>query len=315
MKTERAFVRGTSLRFARLFFHAGRFLLIGAATLLAVSSASLSYAYPLGPELPDDGLYAADIPLPSLSGVGEWVEQFPGDLTGQLPSMNAADPASDPFDNSLDLAGGNPADSNWLVPYDGTYTNETYTGDPLATGAGSLHVGLDLGAVDSANWLGELPSGQYYADSSGTPIEQLPALGAQSSPPTSPGDPFHYLIVHLDASTSGGPTVGEWYELPYHPGVPQLTLTAGSEGVSLSGLSYFTTETQIPLDSLNVQDNPLPGSPGSPFTPLPQYDGSLIYGGGNKTLTLPEPGSLALGLMGGVVAVSARAYRRCRRAS
>lgn len=310
MKTDRAFVRGKNFRFAGVIRLAGRILL---AMLLVAFSASLSYAYPLGPELPDDGMYAADIPLPSLPNVGQWVEQFPGDLTGQLPSMSAGDPASDPFDNPSDLAGGgSPGDSNWLVPYDGTHTNETYLGDPLATGSGSVHVGLDLGAVDSANWLSDMPSSQYYADSSGSPLVQLPAIGFQPSPPTSPGGAFHYLIVHLNAFVSGGPTVGEWFELPYHAPVPQLTLTAGQQGISLSDVKFFTSDTQIPLDQLNTTDYP---PSGAPFSSLPQYDGSMINGGGNMTITLPEPGSLALCLAGGTLMALASAYRRCRKAS
>ena len=47
----------------------------------------------------------------------------------------------------------------------------------------------------------------------------------------------------------------------------------------------------IPLDQLNFGFLPPPGTLGSPFTPLPQYDGSSLNGGdgletpGNNPIT------------------------------
>ena len=126
------------------------------------------------------------------------------------------------------------------------------------------------------------------------------------------GSALHYLTIFIAATTPGGPSVGQWIEIPYHPSVPQVTLTAGQTPVDLSNAGYFLSPTQIPLDDLNTNNYP---APGSPFSSLPEYQGSMINGGGNLTITLPEPGSLAICLAGGVVALSAGVYRRCRKAS
>jgi PEP-CTERM motif len=111
-----------------------------------------------------------------------------------------------------------------------------------------------------------------------------------------------YVTLFADI-TSGGQTVGQWFEIPYTPGTsPQLTLTnytTGSE--TLSNIGFQLSSTLIPLDNLNFNDDPPPGSPGSSFTPLPAFDGqSLSAGdgtgdpGGSFSADLPEPSSLLL---------------------
>ncbi len=123
--------------------------------------------------------------------------------------------------------------------------------------------------------------------------------------------------MHFQAALAGGSPAGEWFELPYTAGspVPQITLTAGDQGITLSNVGYFLSPTQIPLDNLNLNDYPAPGSQNSPFTSLPEYQGSMILGGGDKAITLPEPGSLVLVVLGGLIVAATGGYRRCRRAS
>jgi hypothetical protein len=315
MSTDRLLSRG---KFVLIF--AGRFCIPGAAVLLAAFLNNVAQAYPQGPESLDTGYYAADLPLPpTLTNATGIVEQFPGNLTGQLPSMSAGDSASDPFANQTDIGPtGHTGDGDWLVPYDGVHTNDTYSGDPLdPVLIDSVHMGFDLGAVDNPLWDEVQPSAQFFADSHGVPLLEFPALGAAPTPAVSPGGPFHYVVIHMQAALGGGSPAGEWFELPYTAGgpVPQITLTAGDQGMTLSNVGYFLSPTQIPLDNLNVQDYPAPGSPGTPFTSLPSYQGSTIDAGGNKTITLPEPGSLALVIVGGLIVAATGGYRRCRRAS
>ncbi len=156
-----------------------RFCIASAAVLLTAFSNNDAQAYPQGPEGPDAGYYAADLPLPpSLTTATDFVEQFPGNLTGQLPSMSAGDAASDPFANASDLAaGGSPSDGDWLVPYDGAHTNDTYGGDLLNPAIDSVHVGYDLGAVDNPMWSSVEPSDQYFTDSNGVHLLEFPAIG------------------------------------------------------------------------------------------------------------------------------------------
>ncbi len=258
MTTDRLIPRGQ-----HLLNLAWRFCIAGAALLLTAFPNNFAQAYPQGPELPDDGFYAADLPIPPLlNNVGQIVEQFPGNLMGQLPSMSAGDSASDPFANQSDIGpGGHTGDGDWLVPYDGVHTNDTYSGDALdPVLIDSVHMGFDLGAVDNPLWEEVQPSAQFFADSHGVPLLEFPALGAAPTPAVSPGGPFHYAVIHMQAALSGGSPAGEWFELPFTAGgpVPQITLTAGDQGVTLSNVGYFLSPTQIPLDQLNLNDYPAP---------------------------------------------------------
>ena len=71
-------------------------------------------------------------------------------------------------------------------------------------------------------------------------------------------------------------------------------------------VGYQLSPTLIPLDNLNFNDVPPPGHPGSNFTDLPQYDGSLVSTG------VPEPSTWAMMLFGfaGLIFVE---YRRARK--
>jgi hypothetical protein len=136
--------------------------------------------------------------------------------------------------------------------------------------------------------------------SNGSSTTPLPDLSATVSGPT--GSPVKYLTVFADV-TSNGSTVGQWFEIPYVAGTtPKLTLTNyTSSNETLSNVGFMTSPTLIPLDNLNFNDYPPPGSPGSTFTPLPSFDGQSLLGGngtgsagGSLDQTLPEPSSLIL---------------------
>ena len=60
--------------------------------------------------------------------------------------------------------------------------------------------------------------------------------------------------------------------------------------VTLSNVGFQLSQTLIPLDNLNFGDYPPPGSSGSNFTPLPQYDGPMSG--------VPEPSTWAMMLIG-----------------
>ncbi len=287
-----------------------RTLVVSGVGLLSMLWTSSAAAYPQGPETLDTGIWAADFSLPPISGAQQWVEQFPGDVTSQVNTMTSSDSASDPFANAGDLHSGSPSDADWVVPYDTVNTNETYLGDPLDYGVGTAHVGLDLGPVSGLSSLD--PVDAYWADSSGSPIMQLPSIGFAPSPAQLDAGPFHYAIVYAVVS-NGSTSAGEWFEVPYTGAVPHIQLTAGNEPLTLTNPGFFLSPTEIPLDNLNFDNLPPPGNGGSMFTPLPSYDGSSIAADGGTTLQLPEPNSLVLAALAALCTLFG--YRRCRRAS
>lgn len=87
-------------------------------------------------------------------------------------------------------------------------------------------------------------------------------------------------------------SVGEWYELPYTPGYSTQIRVQDTNGVpqTLSNAGFFLSNTEIPLDQLNnPADYPLPGSPSSPYTPLPSLDNSLTANGCELSSSLSVP--------------------------
>ena len=110
------------------------------------------------------------------------------------------------------------------------------------------------------------------------------------------------FVTFFATVTSGSQSTGQWFEVPYTTGTsPQLTLTNyTSSNETLSNVGYMLSPTLIPLDNLNYGTLPPPGTPGSPFSSLPGYDGSMLTGGDGKggaggtitTYALPEPASV-----------------------
>ncbi len=113
--------------------------------------------------------------------------------------------------------------------------------------------------------------------------------GVSTSEPTLIGSIYKYDIFFANV-TQGGMTVGEWIEVPYTGAPPTFSprLTTGGAG-TLSNVGYFLSDTLIPLDQLNIQDYPPPGTSNSPFIAAPQYDGPV---------SAPQPSTWAMMLIG-----------------
>ncbi|HVC62517.1 MAG TPA: PEP-CTERM sorting domain-containing protein [Acetobacteraceae bacterium] len=103
-----------------------------------------------------------------------------------------------------------------------------------------------------------------------------------------------------DAGGSDGDEVTNWFELPYQGSYSYSFVPSGGT-ISLSDAQYFTSDTQIPLDSLNQTLDP--SIYGGAWQPLPNFT--------NDTL-IPEPASLALLGMGlaGIAVTRRRAIYR-----
>lgn len=197
------------------------------------------------------------------------------------------------------FTGSNPILSSYTFPTGNGQPNFGLSG---AVGAPVSGGGPTLDVISTA-WSNNMTS------------TSLPAVTA-SSPPTSPGT-LKYAIFFANV-TSGGQTTGQWFEIPYTTtSPPSLTLTnyTGSSE-TLSNVGYQLSPTLIPLDNLNFGNDPPPGYPGSPFTPLPSADGqSLSAGdgmggaGGSYVSPLPEPSSIIL-LGTGVFATTCFIRRR-----
>lgn len=129
----------------------------------------------------------------------------------------------------------------------------------------------------------------------------------------SPTGTTEYLTFFLSLQ-QGANTSLDWFELPYTTGgarpTIQITDTSGMP-LTLSDAGYMLSPTLIPLDSLNINDDPPTGSPGSPFTPLPQYDGTLSAGGSESGAVPDASWTIALlGIAAGSLAAARRHFAR-----
>ncbi len=104
---------------------------------------------------------------------------------------------------------------------------------------------------------------------------------------------YSYFDVFVDITPQGGSSTMSWFEVPYVVGTtPTLSIPdTYNVPVTLSDVGYLLSPTQIPLDQLNFSDQPPTGSPGSPFTALPQYDGSSITPGNSENISAPDQSS------------------------
>ena len=249
---------------------------------------------------------------------------FKGDITGDLNlAVLKNDPTTNPFAyvNQKIIGSGT---SNVTASYDSTTnaTTVTYSGsNPIKpsysfsygpTQNGMPHFGLDgtVGAPVSGGGPAFTVLSQKWSDggSNNTP---LPSLTLDVKNPPASGK-VKFISFFADV-TSGGQTSGQWFEIPYTPGTaPKLVVTNYTNmPETLSNVGYVLSPTQIPLDQLNFSDYPPPGSPNSPYTPLPQYDGQSLGAGSGKgdpggtftTQGLPEPSSL-ISLATGLLVVS-----------
>lgn len=229
-----------------------------------------------------------------------------GDQTGVIPAQNAADTLTNPF--AFNLA----QTPTVTVSLDAQgNTDIVYRGAAISPGASfpypnnEPHFGLNNGVQPPT---GFLVLSKTWSNS-GVPadVQKVPALSFATVPANPAGPTYNFLIFYAQAGTSG-----EWFEVPYQPGqIPQVDLSNGTtDPLTLSNVGFLTSPTQIPLDQLNFDTLPPPGSPGSQFTPLPSLDG-MTLAPGSSTTALPEPSSLALAGFGalGLLAGSRRRRR------
>jgi hypothetical protein len=160
---------------------------------------------------------------------------------------------------------------------------------------------------------------QGWSNSSMSISNPAPSLTVEVVNPPMSGL-VHYAVLFADVTT-GGQTVGQWFEVPYTADTsPQLTLNNyTSSAETLSDVGFVLSPTMIPLEELNFGLLPPPGTAGSAFTPLAQYDGSSLNGGnglgtpGNNPITTaaltPEPSSIIL-MATGLLVVAGHFGRR-----
>jgi hypothetical protein len=252
----------------------------------------------------------SNVGLPSLAGgANTYTIVVKGNVTGDLNlSAIQNDATLNPFYYvNQNYFGGSGTTSVMASLNGGGNTVVTFTGsNPILssysfpTGNGKPNFGLSGAVGAPVSGGGPTIDILSHAWSNNMTSTSLPAVTV-SSPPTSPGS-VKYITLFAQV-TSNGQNVDQWFEVPYAAGTsPKLTLTnyTGSSE-TLSNVGFQLSPTLIPLDNLNYNDYPPPGSPNSPFTPLPSADGQSLSGGdgmggagGSFTASLPEPSSLLL---------------------
>ncbi len=285
--------------------------------------------------------------------VNVYIVTIKGDVRANLNlNATASDPGLNPFEYAIKhfaadangtttVTAALDSNGNTVVTFKGLQSNGTTpislnSSNQFSYGAhsnGQPHIGLDgsHGSTMSGGGPALNIISQGFSTSPTSTTSPMPGLSVSVVKPPMSG-PVHYITFFADV-TSGGNTVGQWFELPYTNGTaPKLTLTNYTNmNETLSNVGFMTSPTLIPLDNLNFGTEPPPGTPGSTFTPLPQYDGNALtpgdgIGGAGGTITtsglVPEPSSiipLATGLVVvagyfGLRRVSARPGRTTRAA-
>jgi hypothetical protein len=245
--------------------------------------------------------YNGFAPLPPSAmlpgGANAFTMVFAGNVASSInTSATQSDSSLNPFQFINSIIGS--GTTSVTASFNGTNTVVTFTGsNPISStssfdfGNGLPHFGL--GASDLPQAL-DILSQAWSNTTTSTTGAPLPSVSVTVTATLPAADP--YAIVFVDA-TSNGSTVGQWFELPFTGTSPQATLTnSTSVSETLSNVGYYISPTLIPLDNLNFNDYPPPGTAGSPFTPLPSVDGTTLGSGGIVTFSLPEPsGMISMG--------------------
>jgi hypothetical protein len=227
---------------------------------------------------------------------------FPGNLTGFFGSfINAFAGGSTSVNYS---AGSNTTTLSFLDAVGGTgilpSASATFGFDYAGSSdSPNSQVGVESTSGDLAN---------------PTPI-QLPALTVGINPPSS-GVATQYVISFAQV-TAGGQTTTSWFEVPYvGPNLPQISFQNDSNvPLTLSDVGFQLSNTMIPLDNLNFNDEP-PSS----FTPVPDLpnntpqDPTTIGASSYDIVNLPEPSGVVLLALGALGLIGCRMCRRRRRA-
>jgi hypothetical protein len=181
---------------------------------------------------------------------------------------------------------------NTVVTYTGSHPILNTYGFDYGAGPGAPHFGYEgTPGTPLVN------ISQYWTLAEGL-TQQLANLSAACPAVTEAN--LHYAVFFAEVSPVSGGDGGQWTECAFPIGTnPQflLTNTVGTpEEIFDAGI--LLSDTLIPLDLLNVADTPPPGQPGSPFTPLPQFDQLILQPGAAFAVNVPEPSTLLLLCMG-----------------
>jgi hypothetical protein len=262
------------------------------------------------------------VPIPAGSETANFSETFTlvlqGNVINQLNlTAIANDPLVNPFANVNQNYFKGAGTTSVTAMLDGNgNTDVVFTGSNPILSSYTFTYGTATNAEPHFGLVGIPASGTLTAQSAGSPLTILSgswgitplnvALPPQAinvpmltlvAPPVT-GTNIQYLTMFADVTTNGQ-TVGEWFEVPYSGQLPQLA-NYTDMGLTLSDVG-FVIGPQIPLDELNFGTTSPPGFFGSPFTPLPLYDGVILgpgdgMGGVGGIITVsglvPEPSSI-----------------------
>jgi len=222
------------------------------------------------------------------NGATDFEATFTGNIIGNITLTN--NPGYNPFENGTLTDSYDVGSNTTTVEWAGT-AGPPWANGSVATG-NTVHFGIQGGP-----WL--TPNSWNWTFPSAPPVSE-PAvdLAPNWSPPSSPTQYITMFLQETDPTT--GLTAGNWFELPYGPGLtPSIMLTnPNGDTLNFSNFGYMISPTEIPLDQLNFGTEPPTGQSGSMFTPLPS-PGSLAPNA-SESANLPEPatGLIALGGLG-----------------
>ncbi len=169
-------------------------------------------------------------------------------------------------------------------------TTISFTGPNPVAANGSAYAGLDAsGFTDQVAYA-------YWGTAQSSPPASL-GLPAPSWYVSNPGSAPNtgFVILYATIELANGQTAGEWDELqvpsnqPFQIGLGNNDMLDGNMFAFNVGFQFSNTE--IPLDDLNLNDYPPSG-----FTPLPGFpdESEIMPGGSLESPDVPEPSTIAL---------------------
>ncbi|MGA2581775.1 MAG: hypothetical protein ABSG31_00745 [Tepidisphaeraceae bacterium] len=238
--------------------------------------------------------------------VAEWT-QFNVYLTSEvtLPAQSATDVNTNPYAANGTASAGQ---SGATMEFQGN------TIPPINQNVGQPAGTVQFGIVGPTNgtpipiknqeWLGgQLPPpplGFVLGESQTVPVVNVtPNPAPPASPPM--GSSFKYITTFVQFSQDGT-TGGEWVEFPFLTGQQPTLMFSGqadpADPITFSNAGFQISNTLIPLDDLNISNDPPPGYEGSTFTSM-----SL------PVSITPEPASLSLLALCSVILAARRRKR------
>ena len=199
-----------------------------------------------------------------------------GNQISNLSGLNPSDLGTDPF---AYFNNGHDAKINvQLGPNNTTIVEFTTTNPTSDTISTSNAAAIAAGQNPKMTNPPQTVHFGFNSPNSGAPPHGFQVLNEYWSTPTmhvNPGPVFNaalvqqggsgtvnYMTVYLQITASGQPSIGQWLELPYYLNAPLPTVQVTDEsGYKISATAnYLLSSTLIPLDDLNYQNMPPPGS-------------------------------------------------------